>query len=121
MGFTDLQDLQSAHKRWIEASLQVNESERQSHWTESIASGSKVFIEEVKESLGFKVSATSLATSSPLLPILCVIVIRDMRNIPPVYKFRLFSRGTAFRLGFPAADPEYLCEYDCQYGREGQR
>jgi putative transposase len=45
MGFTALLDLQSAHKKWVEASLHQDEFERQSHWTESIASGSKSFIE----------------------------------------------------------------------------
>jgi len=54
LGFTDLQKLQSAHKKWIEASLQIAEPGRESHWTDSIASGSKSFVEEVKQSLGFK-------------------------------------------------------------------
>ena len=60
MGFTNLNDLQSAYKRWIEASLQVGEPKRQSQWTESIASGSKSFIEEVKKSLGFKAQGKSI-------------------------------------------------------------
>jgi len=60
MGFTNLHDLQSTHKRWVEASLQQNASERQGHWTESIASGSKSFIEEVKNSLGFKAKGKSI-------------------------------------------------------------
>jgi putative transposase len=54
VGCTDLQELQSAHKNWIKASLRHDEPERQSHWTQSIASGSKPFVEEVKKSLGFK-------------------------------------------------------------------
>jgi putative transposase len=60
LGFTELKDLQLAHKRWIEASLQVQESGRESHWTESIASGSKSFIEEVKKCLGFKAKSRSI-------------------------------------------------------------
>ena len=54
MGFTDFQ---SAHKRWIEASLQVDELERKSHWTESIAVGSKSFIEKIKRALDSKQKA----------------------------------------------------------------
>ncbi|MCP4621983.1 MAG: hypothetical protein GY850_00420 [bacterium] len=38
----------------------MDESGRESHWTESIASGSKSFIEEVKKSLGFKVKSRSI-------------------------------------------------------------
>lgn len=34
MGCTDLQDMQSAHKRWIAASLGLEEPERESHWRE---------------------------------------------------------------------------------------
>lgn len=60
MGFTAFSDLQSAHKRWAEASLQQGAPERESHWTESIASDSKSFIEEVKNSLGFKAKGKSI-------------------------------------------------------------
>jgi len=63
MGFTDLQAFQSAHKRWVEASLQVDESKRESHWTESIAVGSRLFIEKVKTTLGFKAKSGSITGS----------------------------------------------------------
>ena len=63
MGFTDLQDFQAAHKRWIEASLQGDEPERESHWTESIAVGSKSFTENVKKILGFKAKGKSITGS----------------------------------------------------------
>ena len=53
----------SAHKRWIEASLQGDEPERESHWTESIAVGSKSFTENVKKSLGFKAKGKSITGS----------------------------------------------------------
>jgi len=49
MGFTDARELQSAHKRWIEASLQVDKYARENQWTESIAVGSKLFVENVKK------------------------------------------------------------------------
>jgi REP element-mobilizing transposase RayT len=62
-GCTDLLDLQAVHKRWIKVSLQADERERESHWTESIASGSKSFIKEVKQSLGFKAKGKSIAGS----------------------------------------------------------
>ena len=63
MGFTDLHNFQSAHKRWVESSLQQDEPERENHWTESIASGSKSFIEEVKNSLGFKAKGKAITGS----------------------------------------------------------
>jgi putative transposase len=64
MGFTKLQEFQSVHKRWVEASLRVNESKRESHWTESLAVGSKSFIEELKMRLGFKAKGRSITGSN---------------------------------------------------------
>jgi len=54
MGFTDLQTFQSAHKRWVQASLQGNDTQRQSYWTKSIATGSESFVEDVKNTLDSK-------------------------------------------------------------------
>ena len=61
LGFTDLHEFQLAHKKWIEAFLQQDQPEREGHWTESIACGSKSFIEEVKKSLGFRAKGKSVA------------------------------------------------------------
>jgi len=55
--------MQSAHQKWIEASLRMDVPERESHWTESIASGSRSFIEDVKKSLGFKAKGKSITGS----------------------------------------------------------
>ena len=66
LGFTDLQKLQSVHKRWIEASWQIDEPGREGHWTESIASGSKSFVEEVKQRLGFKTKAKCIRGTKDL-------------------------------------------------------
>ena len=63
MGFTDLHNFQSAHKSWIDASLRVDERERERQWTESIAVGSKSYIEKVKKSLGFKAKGRSIKGS----------------------------------------------------------
>ena len=60
MGFTDLRHFQSAHNKWVESSLQVDETQRQSHWTDSIAVGSQSYIEEVKNRLGLKAKARSI-------------------------------------------------------------
>ena len=52
LGCTGLPDLQSTHQGWVESSLQA-EPEKESHWTHSVAVGSKSYIEEVKKRLGF--------------------------------------------------------------------
>jgi len=62
-GYTDLHQLQSAHNKWVESSLQVKETGKQSRWSDSIAVGSKSFIEEVKRKLGLKAKWRSVAGS----------------------------------------------------------
>lgn len=61
LGFENLQALQAAHKKWIEASLSAGESERKSEWTESIAVGGKSLVENVKKRLGFKAKGRTIA------------------------------------------------------------
>jgi len=63
-GYMDLSDFQSAHKKWIEASLQEDELERESQWTESIAVGGKAFLEDVKNNLGFKAKGRAIKGSN---------------------------------------------------------
>jgi hypothetical protein len=60
MGCTDLIELQINHKRWVQASLDANDMSRQAHWTESIATGSKSFVESVKRSLGINARGKSI-------------------------------------------------------------
>jgi len=63
MGFTELLEFQSVHKKWVKASLQINESKRERYWTESLAVGSKSFIEELKTKLGFKAKGRTVTGS----------------------------------------------------------
>jgi len=47
-------DLKEVYRGWVEESLGKEELGRQSRWTESIAVGSKAFVEDTKEKLGIK-------------------------------------------------------------------
>jgi REP element-mobilizing transposase RayT len=60
LGFTNLHDFQSAHKRWVEASLIGGKSKRESEWTDSIAVGGRSFVEKVKENLGFRAKGRTI-------------------------------------------------------------
>ena len=62
MGCTNLLDLQATHKRWLLSSLNSNDTSRQAHWTESIATGSKSFVKKVKINLGFKAKGKSVTS-----------------------------------------------------------
>lgn len=50
----DIEEFKESHKNWIDERLE-DYGLRESKWTESIAVGSKEFIEETKERLGMKV------------------------------------------------------------------
>jgi len=53
-GFTNLQDFQSAHKSWIDATLSEGRTERESDWTQSLAVGGKSFVKKAKKRPRFK-------------------------------------------------------------------
>jgi putative transposase len=53
-GFTDLRDLQTAHRQWVEQALENGRALRENRWSEAIAVGSLDFVERVKNDLGIK-------------------------------------------------------------------
>jgi putative transposase len=53
-GFADLQDLQTAHRQWVEQGLENGLAIRDDRWSEAIAVGSRPFVEKVKGGLGLK-------------------------------------------------------------------
>ena len=53
-GFKHYEELQKVHKEMIEESLINKDIARQTQWTESVAVGSKSFMEKIKEKMGIK-------------------------------------------------------------------
>jgi putative transposase len=54
LGFENYDDLKEAHRKWVDSEIETNRSEKESKWTQSVAVGSKTFIETMKEGLGFR-------------------------------------------------------------------
>jgi putative transposase len=54
LGFENYDDLKDAHYKWVESAIQTDSCDKENKWTQSIAVGSKAFIEKMKESLGFR-------------------------------------------------------------------
>ena len=54
LGFENYDDLKEAHRKWVQSEIQTNKSDKETKWTQSIAVGSKRFIETIKEGLGFR-------------------------------------------------------------------
>lgn len=53
-GIGNIKRLRSDYETWIESALERNELKRETRWTESVAVGSKEFIERIKKRLGSK-------------------------------------------------------------------
>lgn len=54
LGVTSVEALQRAHRTWVEEALARAEQVRESKWTESVAVGSRDFVETLKSKLGVR-------------------------------------------------------------------
>jgi hypothetical protein len=54
LGMPDEKALSEHHREWINEALEKHSCQRDSRWAESVAVGSKAFIEQTKEQLGFR-------------------------------------------------------------------
>jgi putative transposase len=54
LGFDNYADLKESHFKWVDSQLRNGSNKTESKWTQSIAVGSKTFIEKIKEALGFR-------------------------------------------------------------------
>ena len=48
IGFNNFDDFQSTHRRWVQSELSDGKAKREDCWTQSIATGSRSFVEAVK-------------------------------------------------------------------------
>ena len=53
-GFKQIADFQNAHREWVEAAQGTTAAGRDDRWSESVAVGSKRFVEQVKDELGIQ-------------------------------------------------------------------
>ena len=54
LGFENYDDLKGAHYKWVDSAMQTDSRGIENRWTQSIAVGSKTFIEKMKEAFGFR-------------------------------------------------------------------
>jgi len=54
LGFENYDDLKDAHHKWVESAIQTDNRDKENKWTQSIAVGSKMFIEKMKGALGHR-------------------------------------------------------------------
>ena len=54
LGFDNYDDLKDAHSRWVDSEMQADNRDKETKWTQSIAVGSKAFVEKVRGVLGYR-------------------------------------------------------------------
>ena len=57
-------DLRNSHKKWVEETLKTKNYIRENKWTQSIAVGSKSFIEDIKAKLGIQAKGRQVKESN---------------------------------------------------------
>ena len=62
-GFKDYDAFASAHRKWVQSALEEIDNKRQSRWTESVAVGSKPFIQRIKNAMGTMAKGRSVQTT----------------------------------------------------------
>lgn len=60
LGFENYDDLKDAHYKWMDSAMQTDNSDKENKWTQSIAVGSKTFVEKMKEALGFRATGRKI-------------------------------------------------------------
>jgi putative transposase len=53
-GFSTPKHFAEQYRQWVQETIDTGQSQRESHWTQSIAVGSVGFVEEIKARLGIK-------------------------------------------------------------------
>ena len=91
LGFENYDDLKDAHYKWVDSAMQTDSSGKENKWTQSIAVGSKTFIEKVKEALGFRAKGRK---------IICADDTFELREVLTLYgKANHLDSGNTFLWG----------------------
>ncbi|MBN1930263.1 MAG: transposase [Desulfobacterales bacterium] len=84
--FSTVDQLRNSHKKWVEEILKTKNYVRESKWSQSIAVGSKSFVEGIKEKLGILVKGRKLIGSNDLY---------QLRELRAVYNSNFASKNIA--------------------------
>jgi len=60
LGFENYEDLKEDHSKWVDSEIQTDNFGKENKWTQSIVTGSKTFVETMKEALGFRVKGRKI-------------------------------------------------------------
>ena len=54
LGFETYDEIKAAQNKWVESSIKTDNRDKENKWTQSIAVGSKTFIEKMKKGLEYR-------------------------------------------------------------------
>ena len=63
LGFDNYDDLRDDHSRWVDNEMQNDSRNKENKLTQSIAVGSKTFIEKMKKALGYKAKGRKIISA----------------------------------------------------------
>jgi putative transposase len=63
LGFDNYDDLKNAHCKWVDSAILTGNNGKESKWTQSIAVGSKTFIENMKKAIGHKAKGRKIISA----------------------------------------------------------
>ena len=63
LGFENYDDLKDAHSRWVDSEMPTDNRDKENKWTQSIAVGSKTFIEKMKKTLGYRATGRKIISA----------------------------------------------------------
>ena len=76
LGFETYDEIKAAQNKWVESSIEADNRDKENRWTQSIAVGSKTFIEKIKAELGFRARGRK---------IICVENTSELREVVPPF------------------------------------
>jgi len=73
-GFSNFESFQATHRRWVQSVLFDDKAKREDSWTQSFATGSRLFVEDIKRqmrsfAIGRRVRKKASNSGSPSRPI----------------------------------------------------
>jgi REP-associated tyrosine transposase len=99
LGIENYDDLKEAHYKWVDSAMQTANCGKENKWTQSIAVGSKAFIEKMKESLGFRAKGRKMIGADDIYELREEITLYGKDDNPDSWNTFLWEQPPASLIG----------------------
>ena len=69
LGFDNYDDLKDAQSRWVDSEMQKDGRNKENKWTQSVAVGTKTFIEKMKKALLHRAQGRKIISANVTIPL----------------------------------------------------